>query len=314
MSRIRKIISIYLSYRQPRSTRKEFAEWFAAPFDGETKQRLMREYWDALSPEMSQDRVQKAYARVRERIGFRSVSLPSPQGVRPVFRRAAVMVAMIAIPVLAVALYALIGHMNSAPKWQEIYAPYGQTRSVVLADGSQIVINSGSRLIYPDRFAGKERRVFLCGEAHADIAKNPKRSFVLSNDSEVEVALLSGAIDMQTKNLQQNCKIQMTPGDMVKVDKRSGRVTSMRFPGGTFANGIDDGHLTFINSRLSDIARQLERTFDVKIVIDSQQLADERYYSVFINHETLDEILSILEQNGDMKHRREGEMIHLYKK
>lgn len=29
MSRIRKIISIYLSYRQPRSTRKEFAEWFA---------------------------------------------------------------------------------------------------------------------------------------------------------------------------------------------------------------------------------------------------------------------------------------------
>ena len=42
------------------------------------------------------------------------------------------------------------------------------------------------------------------------------------NDSEVEVALLSGAIDMQTKNLQQNCKIQMTPGDMVKVDKRSG--------------------------------------------------------------------------------------------
>ena len=267
MSRIRKIISIYLSYRQPRSTRKEFAEWFAAPFDGETKQRLMREYWDALSPEMSQDRVQKAYARVRERIGFRSVSLPSPQGVRPVFRRAAVMVAMIAIPVLAVALYALIGHMNSAPKWQEIYAPYGQTRSVVLADGSQIVINSGSRLIYPDRFAGKERRVFLCGEAYADIAKNPKRSFVLSaddvdilvhgtsfrvssyvNDSEVEVALLSGAIDMQTKNLQQNCKIQMTPGDMVKVDKRSGRVTSMRFPGGTFANGIDDGHLTFINS------------------------------------------------------------------
>lgn len=69
MSRIRKIISIYLSYRQPRSTRKEFAEWFAAPFDGETKQRLMREYWDALSPEMSQDRVQKAYARVRNASG-----------------------------------------------------------------------------------------------------------------------------------------------------------------------------------------------------------------------------------------------------
>ena len=135
MSKIRKIISIYLSYRQPRSVRKEFAEWFAAPFDRETKQRLMREYWDALSPDMSQDRVQKAYVRVRERIGFRSVAQPSLQGVRPIFRKVAVVAAMIAIPVLTVALYALVGHKHFAPKWQEIYAPYGQTRSVVLADG-----------------------------------------------------------------------------------------------------------------------------------------------------------------------------------
>lgn len=81
--------------------------------------------------------------------------------------------------------------------------------------------------------------------------KIPKRSFVLSaddvdilvhgtsfrvssyvNDSEVEVALLSGAIDMQTKNLQQNCKIQMTPGDMVKVDKRSGASPRYDSPAG----------------------------------------------------------------------------------
>lgn len=332
MSRIQKIINIYLSYRQPVPVRKEFAEWFIAPFDGETKQRLMQEYWNALTPEMPQEQVQRAYTRIRERLGLRSASPQPRQGFRPVFRHLAGIAAMIAVPILAVACYALFGR-EASPQWQEIYAPYGQTRSVVLADGSQIIINSGSRLIYPDRFAGKERRVFLCGEAYADIAKNPKRSFVLSaddidivvhgtsfrvssyvNDSEVKVALLSGAIDMQTKNLPQNCSIRMIPGDMVKLDKRSGQVSSVRFPAGTFAKGIDDGHLTFINSRLSDIARQLERTFDQKIVIDSQQLADERYYSVFINHETLEEILSILEQNGDMQHRRDGEVIHLYRK
>ena len=67
MSKIRKIISIYLSYRQPRSVRKEFAEWFAAPFDRETKQRLMREYWDALSPDMSHSRRCKVSGRYSER-------------------------------------------------------------------------------------------------------------------------------------------------------------------------------------------------------------------------------------------------------
>ena len=333
MSEIRKIISLYLSYRQPRTLRKEFAEWFVAPFDGETKQRLMREYWDALTPEMTQERIARSYDRVRQRIGSQSIAPQRTRGIRTLFRRTAGIAAMIAVPVLAVVLYALIARPNTAPEWLEIYAPYGQTRSVVLADGSQIVINSGSRLIYPDRFGGDERRVFLCGEAYADIAKDSERRFVLSaddvdilvhgtsfrisshvSDSEVEVALLSGAIDMQTKNLPQNCNIRMTPGDMVKLDKRSGRVSSTRVSVGTFADGISDGRLTFVNSRLSDIVRQLERTFDAKIVIDSQQLADERYYSAFVNHETLDEILSILGQNGDMKYRREGEIIHIYKK
>lgn len=129
----------------------------------------------------------------------------------------------------------------------------------------------------------------------------------------MEVALISGSIDMTTKNLAVNRSIRMTPGDMAKLDKRTGEIASIRIPAGTFDHGTSGNNLTFINSRLSDIASQLERTFGVKIVIDSDALADERYYSAFVNGESVDDILSAWQLNGSVRHRRDGNTIHLYK-
>lgn len=331
MSRIKQIIGSYLSHRQSRAVREEFAEWFDSPIDGELKQQAMQEYWEALEAAVPPSQTRRAYTETKERIRRRNFSQGRP---RPLFVRIARIAAMFAAPIAAAALTYLVASQQLVPKtqWQEIYAPYGETRSIALSDGSNITINSGSRLIYPVEFSGDERRVFLSGEAYADIAKDPDRRFVLSADdvdilvhgtafnicsytdnSEVEVALLSGAIDMLTKNLQQNRRIRMVPGEFAKLDKRSGQISSIRFPNGMFSDNMESNSLTFINARLSDIARQLERTFDVRIVIDDKQLGDERYYSAFVNHESLEQILAALRLNGNMRYRRVGDDIHLYR-
>ncbi len=330
MSRIKRIIDIYLGHRQTPAVREEFAEWFDSPVDGTRKQQAMQAAWDAIEPAVSQSQIRRAYTETRERIRRRS----SQGGPRPLWVRIARAAAMLAAPVAAAALTYLVASQHLVPKteWQEVYAPYGETRSIALSDGSKITINSGSRLIYPLRFSGDERRVFLSGEAYADIAKDPDRGFVLSADdvdilvhgtsfnicsyadnSEVEVALLTGVIDMQTKNLERNRRIRMTPGELTKLDKSSGEITSMRFPDGLYSDNMEGNSLTFLNSRLSDIALQLERTFNVRIVIDDEKLGDERYYSAFVNHETLDQILAALQLNGRMQHRHVGNTIYLYR-
>lgn len=330
MSRIKQIIDSYMGHSQSESVRKEFAEWFESPHDTEEKQRTMQNYWDALDAEMPQLHIADAYSATVERIRRRNSLRPR----KSVFARISRIAAVLALPIMAAALTYSVISRTFAPKtdWQEVYAPYGETRCVVLADGSHITLNSGSRLIYPDKFTGDERHVFLAGEAFADIAKDSEHKFVLSagdiditvhgtefnvrsytGDSEVEVALISGSIDMTTKNLDNNRCIRMTPGDMAKLDKRTGEISSIRFPAGTFDNGMTGNNLTFINSRLSDIAAQLERTFDVKIIIDSDALANERYYSAFVNGETMEDILSAWQLNDNVRHRHEGNTIHLYK-
>lgn len=71
---------------------------------------------------------------------------------------------MIAI-VLAVALYALIGHMNTAPKWRKSTPLTVRPGGVVLADGSESSSIPGARRQSARPVRRKEeRQVFLCGE------------------------------------------------------------------------------------------------------------------------------------------------------
>ena len=126
--------------------------------------------------------------------------------------------------------------------------------------------------------------------------------------------LLEGSIDMQTKNQKQNRVVRMRPGDLFKLDKMSGRLSCETISADIFDDDPRARNLTFINSRLGDIAVQLERMFNVRIVIDNSSLADERYYSAFVNNESLDRILSTLEHNGNFDYQWRGGEIHLYKK
>lgn len=330
MSRIRQIIDRYLGENQPEDIKKDFFEWFDATTDRKEKDEALEEYWDSLRPHLSLDGSDKAYSDTKEKIRRRNFSKSTRHAA---WQRILRVAAIFALPVAAGALtYAVMSANTKETVWLEASAAYGQTRSVELADGSQITINSGSRLIYPAEFSGDERRIFLYGEAYADIASDAEREFVLSandidilvhgtsfnvrsyaDDSEVEVALLDGSIDLRTKNLENNCSVRVMPGELVKLDKRSGQLSTVRFPKGTFTPGLEGNNLTFINSRLFDIASQLERTFDVHIVIDDSELGNERYYSAFVNNESLEQILSALQLNGNLYYKRSGDTIHFYK-
>ena len=66
-----------------------------------------------------------------------------------------------------------------------------------------------------------------------------------------------------------------------------------------------------MNQRLGDIASCLERHFGVTINIDDSAIADERYFASFINKESVDEILDVLNAQHFMKIVRKGKVIHI---
>ena len=65
---------------------------------------------------------------------------------------------------------------------------------------------------------------------------------------------------------------------------------------------------------MADIAKELSRRFDCEIVIMDEELASRRYFSIFTNNETLDQILSVMSSDGKMRVRRSGKTIYLQSK
>ncbi len=327
MSKIKKLINYYLLHQYPDAVSREFADWFSAEQDFEQKNTLLRGEWEALEPSMSKLHVRRSYDQVMARI-HRSESKARRAAIVSLALRAA---AVIVVAVAITAMVKIFVAGSERVEWSEVYTQRGESRLVELADGSKIHLSPGSRLIYPSKFTEDVRRVYLSGEAYADIAKDEMHKFVLSaeqvdvvvhgtrfnirsydSNSEVEVMLLEGSVDMETKSLRQNRTVRMHPGDLVKLDKSSGRVICESVTKDMFNGDQRSRSLSFINSRLGDIASQLERMFDVRIIIDQASLAEERYYSAFVNNESLDRILSTLEQNGKMCYYWRNGEIHLY--
>lgn len=228
----------------------------------------------------------------------------------------------------AVAITALVFNKTKDPVvWHEIYAQRGQTENVVLSDGTCIQINSGSKIIYPSRFDSEIRSIYIDGEIFADVAKDPKKPFIVcANDihikvhgtqfnvkafaemDNVEVALISGSVTMEGRDSCRYFSKTLKPGDFVRYSKTSGSAESYRINPTAYVSGLGKS-IRFINQSLEDIADDLERHFDVNILITDESLAQTQYYASFINNESLDKILSALNSNKTMNICRKNSTI-----
>lgn len=71
----------------------------------------------------------------------------------------------------------------------EVKTPRGARTKIQLPDGTNVWLNAGSKLSYDKIMDGKERVVFLTGEAFFDVVKNAKRPFII-HTSKIDIRVL----------------------------------------------------------------------------------------------------------------------------
>lgn len=69
------------------------------------------------------------------------------------------------------------GEENGKALMNTLVVPKGSSYELFLPDGSKVWVNASSILRFPTQFSGKERRVFIEGEAYFQIAKNRNMPF-----------------------------------------------------------------------------------------------------------------------------------------
>lgn len=217
------------------------------------------------------------------------------------------------------AVFLMVLKPKEPVQWYEAYAKRGETERIMLPDGTSLWLNSDTKVLYPSRFDSETRTIYIDGEIFADVTTDRKKPFIVSASGmnvkvhgtqfgvkafaerdNIEVALISGSVSIEDTDDKNGFSRVLVPGDLIRYNKTFGTVEDYRINTATYGAWQNNHNIRFINQSLKDIAEDLERHFDVEILIEDDTLAKTQYYASFIHNEGLEKILKALNSNDTM--------------
>jgi ferric-dicitrate binding protein FerR (iron transport regulator) len=199
----------------------------------------------------------------------------------------------------------------------EYVVPNGQTSNVVLSDGTHVYLNSGSTLKYNADYSISGREVFLVGEAYFDVVTDKSKPFIVHtssfdvfatgtsfnvqaypNSDISDVTLVSGKVSVVSGFMDE--PLALASGNNVSLYRNTNEFRLSKIEGSQYVSW-KDGIITFRNARLGDIAKMLERTYNVTIVFADEKTKDVQYNGTMLRYKPIDQILDILELTSDIR-------------
>lgn len=107
--------------------------------------------------------------------------------------------------------------MSDGP-YDQIIVPRGRFGRLILSDGSELYINSGTKVVYPERFEKKHREIFVDGEIYIDVRRDEEAPFVVKT-ARFEVEVLGTAFDVKAYSKEDSYGEVVLLRGMVNVKK-----------------------------------------------------------------------------------------------
>lgn len=202
---------------------------------------------------------------------------------------------------------------------------------LTLPDGSRVWLNSNSHITYNSDFGKHNRKITLEGEAFFDVVHKAELPMVVHaglidvkvkgtafnvnsypNDNIIETSLIRGSIELEVAGQSgEGKKIIMRPEEKVIIDmdysitttqnKKSKKVIGFKID--SLAVEHESGlipevawienKLVFNSERFGEVAKKMERWYNVEIIIKNNALLAEKFTGV-LHTETLQEALEAL--------------------
>ncbi|MCH4147862.1 MAG: DUF4974 domain-containing protein [Prevotella sp.] len=192
----------------------------------------------------------------------------------------------------------------------------GQRANITLPDGTQVFLNSDTRISYPKSYGNAERRVTLSGEAYFDVAKDKKHKFVV-NANGIEVEALGTAFNVnaypenneiittlfrgRVKVSSVNKETILFPNQEVSFNTHTRQFTHRNLSGLLEASLWRQGQLSFNHKTLSEIAVILNRTYNVNIIIQNNKIRNCTFTGV-IRDNNLSNVLDMITLASHIKY------------
>ncbi len=222
-----------------------------------------------------------------------------------------------------------------------VSTPKGRQFSLVLPDGTRVWLDAASTLRYPTIFAGDQRQVDITGEAYFEVAKNVRMPFhvivnnkisvdvlgthfnvdAYSNEDKISTTLLEGSVNISVLSNGQPSPIRRH--SVILKPGQQAQTTGSGDPGTSDDNGIikvmeadidktmawKNGLFYFDGAGLYQVMQQIERWYDIEIVID-KGVRNSEFVGKLTRDVTLDQLLEGFKEFG-VHYKLEGRKLTL---
>ena len=217
---------------------------------------------------------------------------------------------------------------NPAEEKRVLTTPRGKTYRIVLPDGTEVILNADSKLVFPTRFSGLTRSVKLVGEAYFKVAKDARHPFIVQAEklstrvlgtefnlkayrgSDCHVTLIEGSVAVNR------------PGNKPEIVLKPGEDAALRGTGDIDITCVDteyyvqwkEGFFYFDNLPLVDVVKEIGRWYNINIEIQDNSLMSYRLHFIADRNANVAQVVSNLNAFSYLKAVLKGNKIILSKK
>jgi transmembrane sensor len=290
--------------------------------DNSNLKHLLRDDWDNMLRESSPSGVNLDHILdyIHHLVRINESILRQRPGQK-IIRIYMIIAAILLLPLLLTGglLYSYLDNKDKIPTDQQvtttIFAPLGARVSFNLPDGTTGMLNSGSRLSYSLPFKNN-RHVMLEGEAWLDVTQNKEYPFeIKTGNSTVKVLgtifnISAYPAENYVEVVLQQGKVEFLDytGDVKATILPSERLT---FKNGTITRTVTDpakynawteGKLVFRGDPMDEVARRIERWYNVQVVLGDKELEKYSFRATF-EDDRLNDVLRFLSMTSPIGYR-----------
>jgi transmembrane sensor len=220
-------------------------------------------------------------------------------------------------------------------RMNEVVIPYGKKSELLLADGTKVWLNAGSRLAFPSRFTKNTREVFLEGEACFEVAKNEKQPFIVKAgnldvkvlgthfnvsaypaDATIETVLLEGSVAVEKPKAfgLGKTEVVLKPSQKASFKKEKSEFTVTDEPDVDLYIAWTYGWLKYKRESLSSVLRKVERYYNVEIQLPANYPGDDLITGKLDLKESLEAVMVVLADASQFEYRINENKVFIEKK
>jgi len=353
ISNIKQLLIDFITGEIDPADKKTVKEWIHQSPENEKYFYHLRDVWESAATKNPNTKLStdKSWKRIKKKSHS---TKNKEQHVYTLLKIAAIFIIAFGLGVLFDSFFSPFEGYSGEQKYNITETPRGSKSKIILADGTVVWLNAGSKLTYPVNFSKKERLVELEGEGFFEVKKNERKPFIVqasdikikalgtsfnvkayAEEGTIETTLVEGLVAIQkemeeeaillkpnqkatfykesnTEKVETITKKDETTGTaQLRTEKQNpvqGKVVVDEHVDAVVNTSWKDNQWIIRNKTLGDLAVEIERKYNVSIIINSESLKTFRYTGT-IEDEPLEQVLSLISMTSPLKYRIDGKNV-----